>query len=463
MHEYTSLAAALTHLPTVVVDGRAVGGAELDTMARAHAAHVLALGFRAGDRLALMESTSPEAIAALIAHLRLGIVHVPVNTHYQAAEIEHVLTDSGATRVVPTTRTLPIEAWPAPPDHDALALIVYTSGTTGRAKGVMLSHRALAASLGAMMRLWGIGPNDVVCHALPLFHVHGLGLGLLGPLLVGARLRLRAKFTAAGVVDEFRSGATVLMSVPTMVHALVEHLATRPDDGVVLGRGRLFTAGSAALPAALLERFRAATGHTILERYGMTETLFTLSNPLLGERRPGVVGLPVPGVEVRLVDDDGAVVADMGEIEVRGPGLFDGYWGNPEATAAAYHDGWFKTGDVAAIDDGYYRIVGRRSTDIIKSGGFKIGAREIEDVLLTHPDIAEAAVLGVPDERWGELVVAAIVVRRQNADDLSEWCSTRLADYKRPRRFIVLEALPRNAMGKVMKAVLRRHFSEDPP
>ncbi len=195
----------------------------------------------------------------------------------------------------------------------------------------------------------------------------------------------------------------------------------------------------------------------------MTETLFTLSNPLVGERRAGLVGLPVPGVELRLVDDDGTIVTDTGEIEVRGPGLFDGYWGNPEATAAAYHDGWFKTGDVATIDDGYYRIVGRRSTDIIKSGGFKIGAREIEDVLLTHPDIAEAAVLGVPDERWGELVVAAVVTRRPIEDDLADWCRTRLADYKRPRRFVVVDALPRNAMGKVMKPALRPLFERSTP
>ncbi len=263
----SSIVAALTTLPMVVVDGRAIGGPELDVMARAHAAHVLAMGFKAGDRLALMEATSIEAIAALIAHLRLGIVHVPVNTGYQAAEIEHVLTDSGATRVVPTTRNLPIDAWPAPPDADALALIVYTSGTTGRAKGVMLSHRALAASLGAMMQLWGIGPHDVVCHGLPLFHVHGLGLGLLGPLLVGARVRLRAKFTAAAIVDDFRCGATVLMSVPTMVHALVAHLEAVPSDGAVLGRWALVHGGlgglARGLVAALLRRDGAHDPRTL--------------------------------------------------------------------------------------------------------------------------------------------------------------------------------------------------------
>jgi acyl-CoA synthetase (AMP-forming)/AMP-acid ligase II len=246
-----------------------------------------------------------------------------------------------------------------------------------------------------------------------------------------------------------------------MYVALLEHLDEHPDDGRVLAAARLFTAGSASLPAADLRRFEAHTGHRVLERYGMTETLVTLSNPHDGERRPGSVGLALPGVASRVVDDDGTEVADgdPGELQVQTPGMMTGYRGRPADTAAAFDGPWFRTGDVVRrAPDGYFEIVGRRSVDIIKSGGFKIGAREIEDVLATHPAVAAVAVFGVPDRRWGERIAAAVVVRAPLPDPLAALqahCADALADYKKPRQVLIVDALPRNAMGKVLKANLR--------
>ncbi len=461
----------------LVIDGHAATWRELDERARTHAAHLLARGLTPGDRVALLAHPTVDSIATLIAHLRLGLVHVPLNTRYQPAELTHVLADSGAhdLRAAPFAAEppAPLQDWPPPPPPDTPALIIYTSGTTGRPKGVVLSQRALADNLGAMMRAWQIGADDVIAHALPLFHVHGLGLGLLGPLSVGARVHLAARFSPAAIVETFAAhGATVFMGVPTMYHALTAHLDAHPSDARALAAARLFTAGSAALSPELLARFATHTGHTILERYGMTETLFTLANPLGGERRAGTVGLPVAGAEVRLVDDDGrALPADSpeaGELAVRGPGLMLGYWNDPEATRAAYRDGWFMTGDVVTRDpDGYHRIIGRRSTDIIKSGGFKIGAREIEDTLSGHPAVAEVAVVGLPDPRWGELVAAAVVPTLAAAatphptlaDALDAHCRRELADYKRPRRFTFVHELPRNALGKVVKPRVRELFA----
>jgi acyl-CoA synthetase (AMP-forming)/AMP-acid ligase II len=304
----------------------------------------------------------------------------------------------------------PLGAWPAPPSADAIALLIYTSGTTGKPKGVMLSHAALAANLGAVAEAWRFDTRDVVVNMLPLHHVHGLGLATLATLLAGAAVELHPRFDAPTLVAAIAGGATVFMGVPTMYHLLLEHLGRAPADADVLRRARLFTAGSAALPAAAFARFAALTGHHILERYGMTETLFTLSNPYDGPRVPGAVGQPIAGVTVRLVDEFGAPAgAGPGEIEVRGDGLMTGYWQRPAATAAAFRDGWFRTGDTAVIEAGSYRIVGRTSTDIIKSGGYKLGAREIEDAIVGTGLVSECAVLGVPDEKWGELVGAVCV------------------------------------------------------
>ncbi len=342
-------------------------------------------------------------------------------------------------------------------------MIIYTSGTTGRPKGAVHTQRSLFGAMASLADAWGFGPDDALAHALPLHHVHGLCIGIFAALLRGVTVRLAPRFSAEGVVAAFEDGATVFCGVPTQYAKILAHLDERPAGAAALARGRLFASGSAALPARAFEAFEARTGHRILERYGMTETMITLSNPLEGERRPGTVGRPLPGFEIRI--DEGAEpgLEGAGELKVRGIGLFDGYFGAPEATAACFdEDGFFRTGDLVRRDaDGAIRIVGRRSADIVKTGGFKVAAPEIEEVLREHPLVADAAVFGVPDDLFGEAIAAAVIPARPglSAEDLEpalrEHCVRRLADYKKPRRLLVVGALPRNAMGKVQKHVLR--------
>ena len=341
----------------------------------------------------MFAETCPELVAAFVGHLSSGVIHVPINTRYKAEEARHILEDSGAVAVLtregeechavldeilrekkppqlqhvlplaaafpssPSKKSsLPLrlseidaQSHSAPPDDD-VAMLIYTSGTTGKSKGVALSHRALEENTRAMMELWRFSPADRLVLALPLFHVHGLCLGVAGALLTGFTLLLEERFDAARVVEAFANeGATAFMGVPTMYVRLLEYLDAHPEGAEALRKARLFTAGSAPLPAADFAAFREKTGHAILERYGMSETLFTLSNPYEGERRPGTVGLPVPGCSVRLVDDEGrdAREGEPGEIHVKGNGLMSGYWGREADTAAAFRDGWFLTGDVA--------------------------------------------------------------------------------------------------------------------
>lgn len=346
-------------------------------------------------------------------------------------------------------------------------MLIYTSGTTGKSKGVALSYRALADNTASVTGLWRFAPEDRLVLALPLFHVHGLVLGVAGMLVNGLTLLLEPRFDAARVVRAFaEEGATVFMGVPTMYVRLLEHLEAHPGAAEALRKARLFTAGSAPLPAADFETFRAKTGHAILERYGMSETLFTLSNPCDGERRPGTVGLPTPGCAVRIVDDGGrdAAEGELGEIVVKSDGLMNGYWGRPADTAASFREGWFLTGDVARRGaGGYVTIVGRKSVDIIKSGGYKIAAREIEDVLRRHPKVKDAAVIGLEDRVWGQRIAAALVLEDgcepgAACAEVAVFAGDHLADYKKPREVVALPELPRNALGKVQKHLLAREF-----
>lgn len=464
----------------------------LDETSRRVAAGLHQLGVVRGDRVLAYLDDSKTSIVALIACHRIGAIFVPVNRRYQRGELEHIARDcqpavalsdteglSALTTLLPAaTRRVDIEnatvvagaiAWstldgnspwtgPDPSDNDD-AIMIYTSGTTGPSKGVTHAYAGLVHNMFALTSAWGFGPRDRLCLALPLFHVHGLCIGVHGSLLHGATILLHDHFDAAQVVVDFaHRGATVFMGVPTMYAKLIEHLERAPDDASELGRARLFTAGSAALSPAAFDRFHALTGHEILERYGMSETLITLSNPLAGPRRPGTVGRPVQDCEIRIVDDEQRDVADgrSGELWVRGPSLMSGYWNAPAATRAAMTaDGWFATGDIAQRDhDGSVRLLGRRSTDLIKSGGYRIAAREIEDVIVSHPSVREAAVVGVPDDVWGQRIVAAVVTD----DDpvaiepaLRLFCREHLADYKCPRAFIRVGTLPRNALGKIQK------------
>ncbi|MFI8091752.1 acyl-CoA synthetase [Streptomyces sp. NPDC086080] len=451
----------------------------------AAAAGAVAEGLGRARRVAVWATPTMETAVAVTAALLTGMAVVPLNPKSGEKELGHILTDSapdllltapGAPLPAPLSGLPRVDVDPAArgalPDDRARnpedpALIVYTSGTTGPPKGAVIPRRAIATTLDALADAWQWTGDDVLVHGLPLFHVHGLVLGTLGPLRRGGSVRHLGRFTTEGVARELNGGATMLFGVPTMYHRVAEALPTEPELAKALAGARLLVSGSAALPVHDHERIAAATGRRVVERYGMTETLMNTSVRADGEARPGTVGVPLPGVELRLVEEDGSPVASydgetVGEIQVRGPNLFTEYLGRPDATAAAFTaDGWFRTGDMAVRDpDGYVRIVGRKATDLIKSGGYKIGAGEIENALLEHPGVREAAVTGEPDADLGERIVAWVVpVDPQSPPGLGELAdhvAGRLAPHKRPRVVHHLEVLPRNDMGKIMKRALTR-------
>ena len=478
-----------THCPERTafrIDGVDLTYAELDRESKSYAAGLTALGICPGDRVALQAHSSRALLVALVGHLRSGIIHVPINTRYKADEVAHILTDSGASLVLADhgmpagaiatdlgLRSYPLPALPRSdteppelPSGDAVAMLIYTSGTTGQSKGVVLTHDALTANIGSTTSLWQWSPSDHLVLTLPLFHVHGLGLGVLGTLFHQMTATIHPRFDAEQVVRSIGLGGTIFMGVPTMYARLISHLETQQSSREILAKARLYTSGSAALPASAHHAFETLTGHRILERYGMSETGFTLSNPYDKPRKPGSVGHPVPGYEVRVVNEAGETckVGESGEIWVRGTGLMQAYWQQPEITQAAFTDGWFRTGDIAFVDDqGYHHIQGRASADIIKSGGFKISALEIEDVLLRHSGIVEAAVIGLPCPEWGERIVAAIVLTPDTEYDhaaFTEFTKERLANYKCPRDFFPVNTLPRNALGKLQKHRLKSTLTD---
>ncbi|MEV0784142.1 acyl-CoA synthetase [Streptomyces sp. NPDC050423] len=456
----------------------------------AAAADALAARIAGAGRVAVWAAPAPETVIAVVAALRAGVPAVPLNPKTGERELTHIVADSAPSAVLaaagdvlpPALAALPrvdvdtVPATPAvseesaspfpEPSPESPALIVYTSGTTGPPKGAVLPCRAVAATLDALEDAWQWTGDDVLVHALPLFHVHGLILGVLGPLRRGGSVRHLGRFSTEGVARELESGGTMLFGVPTMYHRIAEALADPATSGGLakaLAGARLLVSGSAALPVHDHERIAAATGRRVIERYGMTETLMNTGVRADGEPRPGTVGAPLRGVELRLVEEDGGALTDpasIGEIQVRGPNLFTGYLNRPDATAAALTaDGWFRTGDMATLDpDGYVRIVGRKATDLIKSGGYKIGAGEIENALLEHPGVREAAVTGEPDPDLGERIVAWVVpadpASPPSADELAGHVAAQLSPHKRPRTVRYLDALPRNDLGKIMKRSL---------
>ena len=467
----------------IEVDG-ADGGVEaltfgdLDARSNRLARLLRQRGVSPGDRLALYLANRIDFIDLVLACLKLGAIVVPVNILYREREIGHITRDAEPVAVVTACDMAPLfagvaEAWDVealaaeaaatdagpvstPVDGDAPAAIVYTSGTTGRSKGAVLSHNNFLANTANLVSCWRITSADRYLAVLPLFHVHGLGNGVMTWLASGCRMRLVERFDitrAAALFAEF--APTLFFGVPTVYIRLLDLPA---DVAREIGqRMRLFVCGSAPLPPAVLDAFRERFGHTILERYGMSETLMNISNPYAGERRAGSVGLPLPGVSTRIVkpDGDAAGVAETGELLVRGPNVFSGYWRQPEATTAAFIDGWFKTGDLAEqAPDGYVTLKGRR-TDLIISGGFNVYPREIEELLAELPGIREAAVVGVPDARRGELPVAYVVSDAPvDAAALDAECRRALASFKVPRAFVRVESLPRTALGKIQKHLL---------
>lgn len=398
------------------------------------------------DRVAVVATPTLQTVVAVAASLAAGLTVVPVNPAIGDAERAHVLADCGATLVL-TDADVDLDArGPLPAtEYDGArpALVVYTSGTTGPPKGAVLPRRAIVACLDGLAAAWSWSADDVLAHALPLFHVHGLVLGTLGPLRFGSRLVRTPSF---GPVAE----ASMYFAVPTMWG--------RADGAALesMRSARLLVSGSAALPARVFDRVHDVSGHRLVERYGLTESLIVTAARLDDERRPGQVGRPLDGVGLRIAepDDDG-----LGEVHLSGLTLFDGYLNRPEATAAAFAgDGWFRTGDLGRYDDrDGLRLLGRLATDLIKTGGFKVGAGEVEDALLSHPAVVEAAVTGEPDDDLGERIVAWVVcAERVDAGTLMQHVAMTLAPHKRPRDVRFVEALPRNPMGKVQKSLLRR-------
>jgi malonyl-CoA/methylmalonyl-CoA synthetase len=442
-------------------------------------------------RVAYFVPPSFDHIAVQWGIWRAGGIAVPLALSHPRAELDYVIRDAEASIVLADPGSAPIiaplafsagtrflltsEALGATPRSlpavapKRRAMMVYTSGTTGKPKGAVTTHENLEAQITALIQAWEWTADDRILLVLPLHHVHGIVNVVCCALWAGATCAILPKFDAAETWARIATGGlTLFMAVPTIYSRLIAAWeAVQPDTRAAMSAGcrvmRLMVSGSAALPVQTLERWREISGHILLERYGMTEIGMALSNPLHGERRPGSVGMPLPGVQVRLVDDQGMDSAPgaPGEIEVRGRNVFREYWRRPDATREAFRDGWFRTGDTAVIEAGAYRILGRSSVDILKTGGFKVSALEIEEELRTHPAVSECAVVGIPDVEWGDRVSVAIELRPGASLSLGEmqaWARERLAPYKVPRALCCVAALPRNAMGKVIKPEVVKLF-----
>jgi len=444
-------------------------------------------------RVCLLVPPGWDWVAAHWGTWRAGGVSVPLGVTHPTAELAWVLDDAKPEAVVvhpdlvervarpARERGIPLLSTPTLlepgpvgrlPDLDPgrRAMILYTSGTTGRPKGVVTTHANIEAQARALVDAWSWSEDDHILLTLPLHHVHGIVNVLTCSLWSGAVCQILPTFDADEVWTRWaREDITLYMAVPTLYQRLIRAWErTDADTQARWSRAaaylRLMVSGSAPLPVPVLERWEEITGHRLLERYGMTEIGMGLSNPLVGERRPGYVGQPLPGVEIRLMDDDGRVVGPgvPGQIQVRGPGVFLEYWERPEATADAFApDGWFRTGDRAVLDDGSYRILGRESVDILKTGGEKVSALEIEDVMRTHPAVADCAVVGVADADWGQRVCAAVVAadELEDVEELRAFVAERLAPFKVPKDILIVDALPRNAMGKVTKSEVTALFA----
>ena len=449
----------------ITFDGADISYAALDARVRRALGWLRAQGLGRGDTVALQLGRDPLFLELHLAALAGGMVTLPLNPDYTPREVQHYLDDARPRLALlhpdPVALRAALDATPAAEVLDdagleAPAVLCYTSGTTGRPKGAVISQGNILGTVAGLHTAWQWSAQDTLLHVLPLFHIHGLFVAQYGALYAGARSLWMARFDPARALEHMQhDGVTVFMGVPT----LYSRLLALPPQPVELSGMRLFTSGSAPLPARVHAAFEARFGHRILERYGMTEVGIVLSNPIdPAARRPGAVGLPLPGVEVRICDPDGTPLPDgaVGELRIRGPGVIREYLGLPEQTAAVLVDGWMRSGDLGYRDEeGYIRLAGR-AKDLIISGGLNVYPAEVEGVLLEHPAVAQAAVLGLPDPDWGERVVAAVVLQGvADGEALLAHCAARLAGYKRPRQVFVVPDLPRNALGKVQKEPLR--------
>ena len=443
-------------------------------------------------RIAFLIPAGVGYVTAMHGVWRAGGIAIPLNVASAESEWEHCLTSVGVTQVIVDEQTLgsigplcdrlsiPVATVSHTLTDSVLplpellptrrAMIVFTSGTTSKPKGVVTTHGNIAAQIETLITAWEWQPDDVIPLFLPLHHVHGIINVLSCALWAGATVHAMPKLDLDKLCAEVAADIfSVFMAVPTIYVKLIDHLETLEDEeveGICEGFAnmRLNVSGSAACPVEVFEEWRDLTGQMLLERYGMTEIGMALSNPYRGERRPGYVGQSLPDVAVQLIDEGGDIVTGEGtpgEIRIQSPTVFLEYWGNVEATEASFSNGWFCTGDIAVSEDGYYRIMGRSSVDIIKSGGYKLSALEIENKLLAHPQVAEVAVVGIADRMWGEAVAAVVALKGDGdmtVEDLKSWCDGKLSSYKVPKQLQVVDALPRNAMGKVVKPSLKPLF-----
>lgn len=461
----TSLNAAASAAGPDLADAVRIDGTTLSRSDLVGGATSVAERVGGAGLVAVLATPTPATVLAVAGCLIAGVPFVPVPADVGVAERAHILTDSGAQAWLGERPDDPAglphvpvrlhaRSWHRYPEPrpESTAMVIYTSGTTGAPKGAVLSRAALAADIDALADAWQWTADDVLVHGLPLFHVHGLVLGLLGSLRVGNRFVHTGRPTPRAYAE---AGGTLYFGVPTVWSRIV----AEPDCARALRPARLLVSGSAALPVPVFTELADLTGHAPVERYGCTETLITVSTRADGERRPGWVGLPLPGMRTRLVLEDGSPAphdgVSIGRLQVHTPTIFTGYLNRPDATAEAFDpDGWYRTGDVAVLDEaGMHRIVGRESVDLIKSGGYRVGAGEIEVALLGHPGVAEVAVVGLPDDDLGQRIVA-FVVGDADPNELISFVAEQLSVHKRPREVRRVESLPRNAMGKVLKREL---------
>ena len=442
------------------------------------------------EKIGLLINPNIDYICSLWGIWKAGGIAVPLSVSAKEDELKHCISDCNikliisskscdAKQRIPKRERLEVtnleefntQAIKNLPElsPDRKAMILYTSGTTNKPKGVISTHKNIESQITALVKAWKWTKEDHIPLFLPLHHIHGIINSLSCPLYVGAKVTMLGPFEAEKICDQVASKSfSVFTAVPTIYFSLIEELEGKSNQDLVEGfkKMRLMMSGSAALAPEIHKKWKELTGQVLLERYGMTEVGMALSNKINGERRPGSVGIPLPEVEVRLEDDNGAVInneGEAGQLLIKGPQVFQGYLNLADKTKESFKNGWFITGDVVMLERGYYKILGRDSVDIIKSGGYKISALEIEDVLLRNPEIKECAVVGIPNDKWGEIVAAAIVIKEEiiKPEKIQAWCSSYLSHYKIPRTVVVMKSLPKNSMGKITKPKLKEALKDN--